>query len=79
MTTTADMAKLVMWVIYDHPRDRPDKFVARKWEIDGGDIRATATIIEADTLHEVRAKLRGGLVRLARQPNDDPKIVEVGI
>lgn len=67
---------LIMWVIYDHPADRPDRVVARKWECTTVS-HATAEIIEGKTLDEVRAALPPGLVCLHRCDGDDPKIVEV--
>lgn len=72
---------LDMWVIYDHPADFPDVFVARRWEVLREE-RATADIIKADTLEQVRFVIereKHCSVMLPRQPNDDPKIVEVWI
>lgn len=63
---------LNIWVIYDHPDDFPDQFTARRWVLD----RPTDEYLFADTLDELRGKLPPGLVRLQRDPADDPKIVE---
>lgn len=69
---------LNMWTVYDHPRDVPDCFVARRWEIHkGGRTKATTDVVIGSSLDEVRARLPGGLHRMERYENDDPKIVEV--
>jgi hypothetical protein len=61
-----------IWVIYDHPLDRPDAFVARRWFLE----EPTDDVFVAETLEMLRAKLPPGLVCLARHPTDDPRIVE---
>jgi hypothetical protein len=65
-----------LWVIYDHPRDFPDRFVARKHHVVPGASGPTLEILTADTLDDLRAKLPAGLVLLSRHPMDDPVIVE---
>lgn len=60
------------WTIYDHPKDYPDKFVARKFVLD----KPTDETITGNTLDEVRRKLPRGLVRFNRHETDDPVIVE---
>jgi hypothetical protein len=67
------------WVIYDHPRDFPDKFVARRHYIVRGDPepRASEEYITADSLDEIRQRVPQGLACLARYAEDDPNIVEV--
>jgi hypothetical protein len=67
-------AELPIWVVYDHPRDWPACWVARKWIGEA----ATDAVIVAPTLellHKWLADMR--LVRLSRDPEDDPKIMEV--
>lgn len=66
-----------MWAIYDRPKDYPAHFVARRWEILPSALRGTEDFRFADTLEAVRTMLPGGLAMLARQPGDDPCIVEV--
>jgi hypothetical protein len=70
---------LVMWTVYDHPKDHPDVFVARAWLVTGApEPVATGSLIISATLAGVRQQLaRDGLVCLARRPEDDPAIVEV--
>jgi hypothetical protein len=71
---------LEMWVIYDHPRDMPDFFVARLWRIGpGGTMEATKGLHFAVTLDEVRALLPPGLFNLGRMSGDDPVITEVWV
>jgi hypothetical protein len=71
------VALLSVWTVYDHPRDHPDSFVARRHEVlAGGTTVATPDAVFAPTLEEVRAKLPRDLVPIARSPGDDPVIVE---
>ena len=66
-----------MWVVYDHPRDHPDGFIARRWLVTGEGGVATPVTRTAATLDLLRAQLRRGLVRMQRHPDDDTKIVEI--
>jgi hypothetical protein len=70
---------LKMWVIYDHPRDFPDCFVARLWHVKAGVTEATIAIRAAGTLSEVRGMLPMGLVNIGRRIADEPQIVEVWV
>ncbi len=65
---------LSIWVVYDHPRDYPDCFVARCFIGE----QPTPSIIVSTDLDRIRDVLEGemGLVKLMRMPGDDPKIVE---
>lgn len=73
---------LPMWVIYDHPKDFPDCFVARKHVVVGGlppgisMSGATPETLTADTLAALREKLPPGLTCLTRDLGDDPVILE---
>lgn len=75
--TTPDLARLPMWVIYDHPSDWPNSYVARlhyslpKHEPSGW------TLV-FDDIERLRAKVReyGGAQLFPRSPGDDPVIVE---
>jgi len=66
--------ELVIWTIYDHPKDFPNCFVARKY------LNATPTgeVIVSQKLDDIRSILSSvyGLVVLSRDENDDPVIVE---
>lgn len=76
MTERTDI--LPMWVVYDHPTDCPDSYVARLWEIGpGGTYRPTLAALRAPTLSVLRRHFqRSGLTCLARNASDDPCIVE---
>jgi hypothetical protein len=67
---------LPIWVIYDHPKDQPEFFIARKWLIGRGQMIATGDTRIGLTLSEVRRKLPIGLARIDRNADDDSKIVE---
>lgn len=72
---------LSVLVIYKHPLDYPDKFVAR-WQRcwSDGYIEAQKDLfVIGDTLDEVRAKVPDGLVCLQRHPKDVLSIVEMWI
>ena len=71
--------EMEMFVVYARPRDYPDKFVVRRWWIGRtpGEPEADADWFRlADTLEEVRAHIPAWCVRLERDPNDEPQIVE---
>ena len=61
-----------IYCIYDHPLDFQNKYVARLWN---GPI-PTNTVLEADSLQDIRAKIPEGLTLIPRMPADDPVIVE---
>lgn len=66
-------ADLPIWVIYDHPRDFPDKFVARLWLGE----KPTEEVMISGNIRALRMQLqREGFVRLERRYEDDAKIVE---
>jgi hypothetical protein len=76
-----DKAVLSIWIIYDHPSDFPDSFVARRWEIRDEGV-PTAEVLRADHLWTLQRYLASrGLVPLSHSilPEDDPVIVEVWI
>lgn len=70
---------LSMWVVYAHPKDDPDVFVARRWELgQAGGLEPTMVVMRDADLERLRGVLRArGLFHLARDPADDPVIVEV--
>lgn len=74
---------LSIWCVYEKPRDYPNNWIARRWEIycDGKTL-PTNDVIVSLSLEDVRGCLESeqyGLVRMVRHPNDDPKIVETWI
>jgi len=74
------MTTLSMWVIYANPRDFPGKHVVRRHVSRAdGTYGATDEFEVADTLDETREFVPGWAIRLDRQPEDDPVIVETWI
>ena len=68
---------LPIWVVYDHPKDYPDSYVARRWETNADGARATESLVTG-TLESVRETLiEMHLTPLSRSPADDLKIVEI--
>jgi hypothetical protein len=73
----AGKAGVLLYVVYDHPRDYPDEFVVRRWRMDRperGEPFARGASIE-----DVRAALPSGLYNLGRYANDDPVVAEVWV
>ena len=65
-----------MWVVYDHPRDMPHSFVARRW-ING---EASPDMMIGPDLELIRTMLeQRGLTPLCRNEEDDPVILETWI
>jgi hypothetical protein len=72
-----DRDVLDMWTLYDHPRDFPNSYVARRFVI-GNASEATGDLIVAPKAEDIRGILyQAGRVRLERHPGDDPVIMEV--
>lgn len=69
---------LSMWTVYDHPSDYPEKFVARRFDVDKDGARPSASIIVAPDLETLRGILlcEMRLTCLTRNEGDDPCIVE---
>lgn len=60
-------------VVYKHPEDYPDKYVARIFDI----TRPTDTVIVKDSLQELQRDISKGTVKgfIVRDEKDDPCIV----
>lgn len=58
--------------IFKHPKDYPDKYVARVFDID----RPTFLAVTADTLEEIRECVPEGMQRVPRSKLDAKEIVE---
>lgn len=72
------MSDLPMWVVYDHPTDYPDHYVARQHVVGLSGIESTDRVMQAKTLDSIRTAMTNqGLACITRSDNDDPKIVEV--
>jgi hypothetical protein len=67
---------LNLWTVYDHPKDFPHSYVARRFEVDADGSRVTTDTVQGE-LQIIRESFRCcGLVCLMRNDNDDPMIVE---
>lgn len=65
-----------LWVVYEKPKDFPDKYVARRWTT-GISPAPTPDVIVMDSLNELRLILESmNLVWMNRHPSDDPVILE---
>ena len=73
-------SRIVMIVtVYEHPKDIPDSYVARAHILAHGvkaPYASPAIYIARDTLDAVRAAIPADMVKMCRQPTDDPVIVE---
>ena len=68
--------QFTIWTIYDRPKDHPEGFIARRFEVGGGDTVATADTLTGK-LEDIRQALwKAGLMKLSRQQGDEPQIVE---
>ena len=67
-----------MWTVYINALDYPDsRFVARRFLITGGPApEPTGDVLQADSIHTLRAMLPKGLMCFPRSENDQPHIVE---
>ena len=71
------MGELLIWAVYNHPLDYPDKWVARPHCTRRGEPVALFCHLQSDSLLTLRLLLRDmGLICLARYTDDDPCIVE---
>ena len=62
----------LLYCVYDHPSDYPDKWVARAFV---GDV-PTIILFEADTLDQLRELKPRRMNIIPRMTNDDPCIAE---
>jgi hypothetical protein len=73
----AERGILVIWTVYDRPKDHPDGFVARMFEVGGGDAPVATDRTLTGELEELRAVFwKAGLMKLTREEGDEPQIVE---
>jgi hypothetical protein len=73
------LGQLLIWIIYDHPADYPDWFVARPSIIRPKTGGPVPMHLIAKDLNMLRALLPDGLTCLGRQTMDDPAILEVWV
>lgn len=69
---------LSMWTVYERPRDYPQGYIARRFEITGGpEPRPTTDVVVGESLDVIRGYMElHGLYCLPRQEGDEPQIVE---
>lgn len=73
-----DLDRLPMWVVYDNPSDYPGKTLARLWY--SLPVAEATQVIFIGPLQVIRAALSShNYSNIARQPGDDPAIVEVWV
>ena len=70
---------LMIWVIYDHPRDFPDGYVLRPQALVEGVLIVSAVAWSAATPDKLEAILPAGVTRIGPQEGDDPVIMSVWI
>lgn len=72
------MEKLTLYVLFDHPIDYPDHYVIRCNHVVNGVAQVDKEIyFKHIDITRCRNLLRNsGLTCMARDPNDDPKIIE---
>ena len=73
------MESLSVWIIYDHPVDYPNGFVARRAEV-STEPPLSHSFVYAGDLASLRREMRSRrLFRIPRDPKDYPKIIETWI
>jgi hypothetical protein len=77
--SAASLGQLLIWTIYDHPKDFPEWFVARPFIIRPKTSGPMPMHLIAKSLDTLRLMLPDGLTCLQRQPTDDPTIIEVWV
>lgn len=71
------MSELSIYTIYRRPLDHPSGYAVTRWQVlPGAEPEPIETWRATDSLDEARALIPPGLFRLARDPGDDPVIVE---
>jgi hypothetical protein len=76
----AKRGALSMWTVYERPRDYACGFVARRFEITRDGPKPTQMTLKCLELEPIREKLaNAGMVRLDRNPEDEPQIVETWV
>jgi len=70
------MTRLLIWTVYDHPKDYPDYYVARKFITTPAYVIATDDLLLSKNIEALRKILSKTLICLSRSENDDPRIME---
>lgn len=64
--------KMPFIVIYDHPKDYLNSYVARLFDVN----KPTNVVIVSKNLEELRNEIPKGMVKFNRENEDDEKIIE---
>lgn len=67
---------LPMIVVYEHPLDFPDSYVARVFNVSKSAVQPTDMIMLGATLEDIRGGIPDGFFRMERCAMDDWQIVE---
>jgi hypothetical protein len=74
-----EMNAISVWTVYKQPDDFPNHFVARRFEVQNGELHHTDQVIVAGTITAIRRHLEqyrlSGVV-MPRTNNDEPTVVE---
>lgn len=68
---------LMIWTLYDHPRDYPSGYVLRPTAVLAGVTLFSPIVWYASTPEELEAILPDGVIRMGPQEGDDPVILSV--
>jgi hypothetical protein len=73
----AKRGKLAIWTIYDRPKDHPEGFIARRFEVGGGGAPVATEHALTGELKTLRDAFESaGLFKMAREAADETQIVE---
>jgi hypothetical protein len=76
MFEASQRGKATSWTVYDHPRDHPVGFIARRFEIGSSVAMPTEDVLTGELEHLREVFERAGLVKIMRSEGDEPQIVE---
>ena len=72
-----DRNSLMIWTIYNHPKDYPSGFIARAFEVTKeGSVATSAVLVDSELKPIQDIFIQAGLTRMIRNTGDDYKIVE---
>ena len=72
--------ELKIYTVYDHPDDYPDGFVLVMYVIKGDGEKYRTPLLYHDNYEDIKEEMEmRGLMRLDRDPDDDPSIKETWI
>ena len=77
--SAVSLGQLLIWTIYDHPKDFPEFYIAQPHIIRPKTSGPVPMHLMARDLDTLRALLPHGLTCLKRQEEDDPCILEVWV